>query len=305
MKALIADDDALFRVLIGVVLKQRGHEVFETDNGDDALELIEREKCGIVLTDWMMPGLDGLELCRRIRSSEEFRHIYIIMITANEGAESFLHGMDAGADDFISKPINHPELVARIRVAERLVDLHEDMRALNLRLENLAQTDGLTGLANRRLLDQRLDHDWRLAGRTLMPISVVMCDIDYFKRLNDSAGHLAGDQCLQAVAEELRATAKRTTDLAARYGGEEFALLLPNTPYEQGVQLAETFRQRVLDRRIPHPDSPVGPHVSVSIGVAAPAISPEGDAKDFLRTADSALYRAKMSGRNSVEGSLH
>jgi diguanylate cyclase (GGDEF)-like protein len=248
-----------------------------------------------LLLDRRLPDGDGVELCREIRSKNP--HGYILILTGDATKESKLQGFDCGADDYVTKPFNIEELMARIRAGVRIVELQKALLASNQRLEELARTDPLTGLPNRRAFDRELPLRFQHSRRYGRPLSVVMIDIDHFKAINDQYGHPAGDAVLKKLARILHACT-RDSDFVARIGGEEFVVLLPETPLLESLQFAEKIRAAVAAADF----SSIGPdRVTVSIGVGNVPHSHLDSAEALLAAADVALYRAKENGRNRVE----
>jgi len=310
IKILIVDDEIAAIQMLRKTLNGMG-ELFYAMGGQEALDRVRQEAVDLVLLDANMPGLDGYATCRLLQ--QDFPEIPVIFITAASDFASEVRALDAGALDFISKPIN--PLVVRARV-----NVHLQLKAQSDLLRNLTILDPLTGIHNRRALDERLVMEWRRAQRNHHPLALLMIDIDHFKGYNDHYGHIQGDDCLQQVAEAIAGLVKRAGDLVARYGGEEFAVLLAETSQEEALTLAERIRATVEALSIPHAASSTGPVVSLSIGVAvctplppkgeelapwAPADNPEQEsgihlAKDLFDQADKALYAAKLAGRNRV-----
>ncbi|SIN84373.1 response regulator receiver modulated diguanylate cyclase [Singulisphaera sp. GP187] len=292
MKILVADDESTPALFLRRTLERLGHEVVVASNGLEAWERLQADAFRLVITDWMMPGLDGLDLCRRIRGRGDSSYIYIILLTAREGLQDRLAGLTAGADDFLSKPMDPAELAARVGIAGRIVAMQEELERKNVQLAELATTDGLTGLKNRRCFDEALTTACSFAVRCGYPLSLMMFDVDHFKTLNDSFGHPAGDSVLATLAEILRSET-RDHDVVARYGGEEFTVLLPATVAEEASQLADRLRMTVRN----HPWSQRA--VTVSAGVATTGADlATGPA--LLEAADRALYHSKRSGRDRV-----
>jgi diguanylate cyclase (GGDEF)-like protein len=312
-RIIVVEDEPATRKLLQRQLSSAGYDVTAYTDGRAALDPITAMNSGIVLADWSMPEMDGLQLCGAIRELEAMQalgNIYFILLTANDSKEQTIAGLDAGANDYLTKPYHQGELLARIQVGARMLKLQEEllqrtiefqkantqMAILTRRLEELANTDTLTGLANRRCLFDRFADLWQLAARHGHPLSCVMFDVDRFKLTNDSFGHDAGDQVLREVADALRESARRP-DLCGRLGGEEFVIICPATPRDGAAALAERVRARLSAATIPYNGRIL--HVTVSCGVAErtdATSSPE----DLLREADTMLYRAKASGRNQT-----
>jgi diguanylate cyclase (GGDEF)-like protein len=272
------------------------YDVLCATSGKEALELAQSERPDLILLDVRMPGMDGYQVCARLKSDPATSATPIIFITAMSQEEDEQTGLDIGAIDYITKPFKPHIVRARVRN-------HLELKRYHDLLEGLSMRDGLTGVANRRHFDQCMEKEWRRALRSGMPISVIMIDIDLFKHYNDACGHLAGDDCLRKVAGALAAGAARPADLLARYGGEEFACILPETDLHGACVVAENLRQRVIDLAIPHPSSTVAGCVTVSLGVSTRIPTAETGPQKLLKTADSYLYQAKKAGRNQWKSS--
>jgi diguanylate cyclase (GGDEF)-like protein len=287
---LLIVDDAMENIQILNHVLGGEHEVLFAMSGARALELARQHQPDLILLDAVMPGMDGYEVCAALRASPEVRGIPVIFVTALTTPEDETRALEAGAVDFITKPFNVAVVRARVRTHLTLKRQSDAMRELTL-------TDALTGVANRRSFNDAIDNEWRRCGRAQAPLSVIMVDIDHFKRYNDAYGHQAGDACLVQVADAMRSCAGRPPDLLARYGGEEFIILLPQV----GAQGAETVAKRILAAvralAIPHRMSSAGESVTVSLGVAT-AVPGKGSCDALVRTADNALYQAKEAGRN-------
>ena len=271
------------------------HQVLMATSGEQALELCARQQPDLVLLDVVMPGTDGHEVCRRLKADPATRDIPVIFVTAHSDETAEAQGLDLGAVDFISKPINPKIVRARVRT-------HLTLKAQSDLLRQWAYIDGLTGVFNRRHFDERLAHSWARAERIGGDLSVVLLDVDHFKRFNDRYGHQAGDDCLRRVATTLRSCLSRPGDLVARYGGEEFVCLLPDTGLAGALDVARELGAAVRAQRIEHVDSAVAPMVTVSLGVCSKDGSIAGSAQALLREADSQLYRAKSLGRDQACG---
>lgn len=290
MDILIAEDDTTSRLSLEMTLRKLGHQVTAVDNGRAALEAWQRQPFPLLISDWMMPGLDGLELCRAIRATQRQQYTYILMLTALGGKTNYLAGMEAGADDFITKPFDEDLLQARLHAACRFLRLHEE-------LCRDAAHDRLTGLLNRGaildFLQQTLDRQARDGGST----AVLLVDLDHFKSINDTHGHLSGDAVLVEAAQRMRALL-RPYDRIGRYGGEEFLVVLPASDVEQAAGVAERIRAAVAAGPVRTPTTQLP--VSASLGVAE-ARGEQVDMQALIASADAALYRAKQGGRNRVE----
>ncbi|WP_372879756.1 diguanylate cyclase [Spongiibacter marinus] len=271
------------------------HEVFMATSGEQALALCRDKQPDLVLLDVIMPDMDGLETCQRLKEDADTADIPVIFVTSQNSPEEETHGLEVGAVDFISKPVN--PAVVRARVKTQLT-----LKAQTDALRMLASLDGLTGVPNRRIFDERLDAEWRACRRSASPLSLLMVDVDHFKLYNDHYGHLDGDQCLKSIASALASSVERGRDMLARFGGEEFVCLLPDTDLEGAKHIAEKLRQAVEGLAIPHVESKTAATVTVSLGVATTAQCDALEPPDLLKVADEQLYLAKQSGRNRVCG---
>lgn len=261
----------------------------------------------LILMDINMPDIDGIEATRIIKADPCLQDIPIILISASDEMSTLERGFEAGAIDYISKPVDLIELRARARAALRLKEEMDRRKARELELEELknkfemlSNLDGLTGIPNRRRFDVVFEHEWLRARREQEPLSLLMLDIDFFKKYNDSYGHVQGDTCLRAVAAAVKSALHRPADLAARYGGEEFALLLPNTEAQGAMAIAKQLKEGVAALQIEHYASEISPYVTVSIGGSCAVANTSMEARDLLDAADKALYDAKASGRNTI-----
>ncbi|MCS6910295.1 MAG: diguanylate cyclase [Anaerolineales bacterium] len=300
MKILIVDDDPVLRQILQTYLSRAGYEVALAEDGRVAWEMWQKEHTRLIITDWMMPVMDGPELIRRVRGASFPHYTYIIMLTAKEGKSDVIFGLEAGADDYLTKPFNTGELRARISIGERILNLETNLSQALARMEELATHDPVTGLLNRRALYTHAEAELNRAQRDRKPLSFVMLDIDHFKQVNDQHGHLLGDKALHAVATTL-AQNKRPYDWAGRWGGEEFLLVLPATDSQEAALVAERLRVSIQETRVPLPN---GGAISVqaSLGVATSTFEPgKAYTLDLLvHQADEALLRAKREGRNRV-----
>jgi diguanylate cyclase (GGDEF)-like protein len=302
---LVVDDDNATRVAIAGELDRIGHRVLEADSAEWALELFRRHRPDLVLLDIEMPGLDGYWAAQAMREAEPGGWTPIIFLTALYRDESVWRGIEAGGDDYLIKPVStvvlHAKLHAMQRIRnmrKRLVQLSDELREANSQLKQLTQVDPLTGLLNRRALDTRLQSALEHSRRERRPLTLMLCDIDHFKRYNDALGHLQGDGCLRSVAHLLAETCQRPLDCAARFGGEEFALVLPDTPRSGAQTFARGLMRMLAQAAIPHPDSEVSDHITLSGGITTCVADENTTAEALLLRADDALYTAKMQGRN-------
>ena len=312
-RIIFAEDEPASRALLSRQLESAGYDAIACANGQEALDAIRAEGSGIVIADWMMPELDGLELCALVRelgAMKTLGSVYFILLTANSDKESIVRGLDAGADDYLTKPYHPKELLARIRAGVRIMELQEQavrsqievhkvnaqLAVLNQKLDRLANTDVLTGLANRRRLFERFAEVWSLAERKERALSCVMLDVDRFKRVNDDHGHKTGDLVLKQIAAVLDRHV-RQYDICGRFGGEEFLIVCPETELAGAAALAERIRLAVADLAIEADRVTIRP--TISAGVAQMDAGHETpDA--VIAAADSMLYRAKESGRDRV-----
>ncbi|HEX2061303.1 MAG TPA: diguanylate cyclase [Thermoanaerobaculia bacterium] len=294
----IVDDDAAIRRLVRLFLRRAGFETIECTTGTEAREMLLSQPWDLAILDRRLPDMDGVVLAHELKSNSELRTRYIIMLTGEAEQEDKVQGLELGADDYITKPFQYPELLARIRAGKRIVDLQKELVETNKRLELLSITDGLTKLHNHRYLQDELARAFEESQRYQRPLSLAMIDIDFFKKVNDSYGHAVGDDVLKCAAKLYR-NSVRSTDLVARYGGEEFAIMMPETSLNDAIAFAEKLRGLVES----HPmETQIGPlPITVSIGVASVPHSRIHSAKELVVAADKALYRAKKNGRNQVQ----
>ena len=298
-RLLLVEDEPTQQLAMRRVLSRAGYEVDTAPNGGHALEMIRTGLYQLVLSDWEMPGMDGVTLCRRVREAK-LPSVYILLLTSHGAVAHAVEGLRAGANDFIRKPADEAELLARLDAGRRVVLLEQSLRDANAQIERLSVTDPLLGIFNRRYLHSRLDQEVARARRYGAPLALIMSDLDHFKSINDSYGHQAGDAVLQHVAALAGSTLRQATDWMARYGGEEFVIVLPETRAPGATAVAEKIR--LLCEQTPAELAVGRIQVTASFGVAAidpaDASDPDGDA--LLRDADKALYESKRRGRNLV-----
>lgn len=288
---LLVDDVPANIQTLNQILKDEYQTLFAT-NGANALELAASRIPDLILLDVMMPGMDGYEVCKRLKADPLTTDIPIIFVTAMSTMENEETGLELGAIDYITKPVLPPIVKVRVRN-------HLELKRRGDLLKELSLRDGLTGIANRRRFDEQLDIEWQRCLRNNLPLSLVMIDIDHFKKFNDHYGHLEGDECLKQITTTLAKTVHRPADLVARYGGEEFVCVMPETDLEGAQLLAEKFRAAVYDLQLPHESSTLGV-VTISLGLATSYPSLTGKKSKLIENADIALYEAKESGRNCV-----
>jgi two-component system cell cycle response regulator len=306
VKVLIADDSAVSRLILEKALASLGHETVTAGDGQEAWERFLSFQPDVVLSDWLMPGVDGIELCRRIRTHDADRYAYFVLLTAMTEVEHAVTAMTAGADDFMVKPLDRVALEATLIAARRVTALHDELRdqrsklvRLNSLLYDDARRDPLTLLGNRLRLSEDLAGATARVERYRHSYCLAMYDIDYFKRYNDQLGHPAGDEALRNVAQAL-AGAVRAGDMVYRYGGEEFLVLLPEQSLATATTALDRLRVAVQDLALPHPDNLPSGVVTISGGIAESTPAKPLAVDEWLRRADVALYRAKALGRNRV-----
>lgn len=296
MEILIADDDPISLRMLSKLVQGLGHDPVCFENGVRAYRHLREGSVRIAVLDWMMPGMTGPEICNRLRSEDPSRILYIIIVTAMEGANEVSRALEKGASDYVTKPFERSELKARIGVGVRTVSLEMQLEELNRRLARLARTDSLTGLLNHAAILDELREQLESAGAGTPPTSVLMLDLDRFKKINDSFGHQAGDKILVRLAEALL-RACRENDSAGRYGGEEFLMILPRTGSEEALEMGDRIRLEIQE--MDHGDLDEELTTTVSVGVAT-SESASPSSENLISRADSALYKAKQDGRNLV-----
>lgn len=299
MKVLIADDDSISRTLVKALLSKWGYEVLEAEDGEDAWRILQEDDSPrLVVVDWMMPGIDGPELCRRLRVSGDENYHYIILLTGRDSKEDTIGGLNAGADDYITKPFIPQELEVRLRAGRRILDLQESLQAALEMMRHQAQHDPLTGILNHgqilKVLEQELTRSKRQNGN----LAVIMGDLDHFKKVNDTFGHVAGDAVLVEVARRMKNDI-RIYDALGRYGGEEFLLILPGCAAEEAKQIAGRILKSIQDDPILFQEHVI--FVTISLGLAFYQAGVNTPLIDIVQAADNALYQAKQNGRNRFE----
>jgi diguanylate cyclase (GGDEF)-like protein len=301
LKVLVADDSAVYRKLVEQAFSDADYSLLIARSGGEAIELLDQHAPAIVITDWVMPDLTGIELCERIRSGTENAYTYVIILTSVSAKENVVKGLAAGADDYLTKPFHPEELLARVEVGRRLVELHRQVEAKNRLLEELALTDSLTGLPNRRAIDEWAPRQLSGAARHGFPFWVVMADLDNFKNVNDSSGHDAGDTVLKRFSEILKTNSRRS-NICGRIGGEEFLFVLTHADKENVASVVERIRRQFEEQDFFFGDRVV--KVTASFGISGFQGSPGTSPPNFsalLSQADLALYTAKHRGRNRIE----
>jgi diguanylate cyclase (GGDEF)-like protein len=299
MKILVAEDDLVTRRMLEAYLGKWGYEVVMVADGQQAWQLLQQEHAPrLALLDWMMPEMDGMSICREVRRLEIQPYIYLILLTARKYHEDIIAGLEAGADDYLTKPFDPIELRARLRAGARVVELQDNLIEAREALREQAMHDPLTQLLNRRATLDFLLTELNRATRDLKPLTVMMVDIDHFKSINDRYGHPAGDGVLCEVSRRLRASL-RAYDIVGRFGGEEFLVVAPGCDMSPGLMRAERLREVVCSQPVTLKDLSI--NVTVSVGVASVPEPKPQDLEAMLSAADKALYRAKEGGRNRVE----
>ena len=316
-KILVVDDSSNNIELLTVILTLQGYKVKQVE--EVAIELVITELPEIILLGVSQPGMNGFEACQKLKADSATKDIPIIFISSLDETSCKLKAFEYGASDYITKPFQIEEVIARIDNQLQISRLKTELKTKNARLERelykrklvekklldlnqqlgkLAAVDGLTQVANRRIFDEFLTREWQRGKREKHSLALILCDIDYFKLYNDSLGHQSGDFCLRRVARTITKMVKRPADLVARYGGEEFAIILPQTSPQNALKVAETIRLKIKQLALPHPESLVSRYVSLSLGVTSIVPQQKYTQKQLLVTADKALYQAKKRGRD-------
>lgn len=294
LRILVADDDRFSRMLLARSLQAWGHEVEQAEDGDSAVAALTRDggpEVGII--DWMMPGRDGPDVCRAVRDADIEPYRYLLLLTSRSDQEDLVAGLNAGADEYLRKPFDPNELRARLRVGQRLLNLQQELIEARDALHIQATQDALTGILNRRSLLDRLADEHARARRRRSGVGVLVVDLDHFKLVNDTYGHLAGDAVLRAAATRM-SIGLRPYDLLGRYGGEEFLLVVPDCSATGLAAVAERVRRTLAES----PVSAEGHEIAVSASVGGAWTEGDGDGNSLIREADEALYEAKRAGRN-------
>jgi two-component system cell cycle response regulator len=300
---LLAEDDPVTRMLMTRFLKKAGYEVDAVANGAEALDKMTKRYYPMLVTDWEMPKMDGAALCKAVRNMQLDGYVYALLLTARDSKEHIIAGLEAGADDYLIKPVHEAELIARLNAGRRILTLEHSLRVANHRNRILSITDALTGAYNRRYLMEQLPRELERCRRYAYPLSVLMCDIDHFKQINDEHGHVAGDDVLQQFASRAQKFIRSNSDWVARYGGEEFLIVLPETAHDGAMAVAEKIRTLIAATPFVTRcgDAPITASFGVvSTGPNGPDITLKVDT--IIRIADECLYRCKQDGRNRTFG---
>ncbi len=307
LKVLMVEDSKVAIKAISGFLEEVGVQPLIAETGRAAIELYQRELPDIILLDIMLPDIDGFEVAKEVRKlqgKDDWTAIIFLSVMSKD--EDLAKGIEAGGDDYLMKPVGRVVLQAKVaamyrlvRMQRALVKLTEQLNLANHELHRVSMTDGLTGIANRRLFDELLVREWSRCARIQKPLSIVMLDVDHFKEFNDKYGHQAGDECLKMIAKEIAKAVPRGSDLAARYGGEEFVLILGETDAEGARMVANRIRLQVAELKMANEDSP-HKYVTVSCGISTVLPSDDKPVEKLVKSADNALYLAKRQGRNTA-----
>ncbi len=303
---LIVDDNPTNLQVLSQLLKKAGYKTRVAMDGESAIEQVRSDPPELILLDVQMPGIDGFKTCQKLKEDRSIQDIPVIFITALADLENKVKGLSIGAVDYITKPFQHEEVLARVKVhlmirflTQKVQEQSLALQLANHELHRLANLDGLTEVANRRRFDEYFDQEWRRSRRDCLPLSLILCDIDYFKNYNDYYGHQAGDVCLRQVAQSISKTLLRPGDVVARYGGEEFAIILPNTPSEGAVHVAKLLQAQIERLNIEHAQSKVSSRITLSLGITTILPDASQEAHMLVAAADKALYASKAKGRNT------
>ena len=298
MRVLIADDDDVLRRILQVRLTRWGYEIVEARDGLEAYRILDgSEAPKLAILDWIMPGMDGVEVCKEIRQRENHPYTYLLLLTSKHRKEDLIAGMEAGADDYIAKPFDPEELKLRLRAGRRILDLQAELLAARETLRYQATHDSLTGLLNRRAVLDALRNELERAGRQGSPLCLMLGDLDHFKDINDSFGHSIGDAVLTETAQRMRASL-RVYDTVGRYGGEEFLFILPGCDSQNAMNQAKRLHACIANHPINLPRAAIS--CSISLGVVVKHNVMVEDLEFLIQAADAALYKAKRQGRNQV-----
>jgi two-component system cell cycle response regulator len=299
MKVLAAEDNPVFQSMLRSMLTKWGYEAVIARDGNEAWRALQAEDGPrLAILDWMMPGIDGVEICRRVRAAPREPYLYILLLTARTESQDLVAGMEAGADDYLTKPFIAHELRVRLRAGQRILDLQQELVVAREELRVQATHDNLTGLLNRGSILEILQTELVRASRDRQPVSVLMADVDRFKLINDTRGHQAGDVVLRDTAARMK-SAMRRYDSVGRYGGEEFLMVLPGCDGDGAAAQAERIREAIA--REPYMAAGKSIAATASIGFSWRPKPGVDDAEALIREADVALYMAKAQGRNCVQ----
>ncbi|MDM8526084.1 diguanylate cyclase [Desulfococcaceae bacterium HSG8] len=300
---LIVEDSKTQALYLKISLERQGYQVAVARNGREGLALLQKHFFPVVITDWIMPEMDGFEFCRTVRRWDFPGYVYIILLTTKDSKNDIIAGLKAGADDYLIKPVDEAELAARLNTAKRIIKLEYTLRKRSEEVALLSVTDPLTKAYNRRYLNKNLPLALRHAFRYEHPLSIIICDIDYFKKVNDRYGHQAGDRVLEEFSRYLMQAVRKGTDWVTRYGGEEFLVVLPETNLKGGYRAAERYRHLISKKTILYQKEKI--NITASFGVACAYPSEDGEEvkmESLIEAADRCLYQAKEDGRNCSVG---
>ncbi len=300
---LIVEDNLLMRRILEGYLWEIGHHAVVAENGRHALELMSETYFPIVITDWVMPEMDGLELCRAIRSAGFHGYVYLILLSSQDKKADLIKGLDAGADEYLVKPVSPAELVVRLKTAARILKLESSLKKSYEEIKILSTKDPMTKIFNRGYLDERLPQEVKRTFRFERPLSIILFDIDHFKIINDTFGHQVGDRVIQDCVACVKQSIRGEIDWLARYGGEEFIIVLPETNLDGAVVAAERFRRTIVEQTTIVDGRAI--RITASFGVASftPVHQKENlnKSRELIEKADQCLYQAKNEGRNRVK----
>jgi diguanylate cyclase (GGDEF)-like protein len=296
---LLVEDSPTQALKLKLMLQDSGYHVTIAGNGEEGLALLEKRRFPVVITDWVMPKMDGETFCKEVRRRTYEDYTYILLLTGKRESEDIVRGLESGADDYLVKPPDRLELIARLKTAHRIISLERSLKERANEILRLTLTDALTGACNRRYLDEQLPRDLRRASRYGHPFSLIMTDIDLFKQVNDRHGHLVGDHALRRFVEVIGEGLREGCDWIARFGGEEFAIGLPETDTTGAHEVAERLREALSQTEMEGADGAFSVTASFGVATVAPEdISLESGMEDLLKVADGCLYEAKRTGRN-------
>ncbi len=299
---LIAEDNPVSRGLLEKSLIKAGHQVVTTQDGQEAFDVFSETFFPMVLTDWMMPGMNGVELCKAIRNYASESYVYIVFLTSKDSKEDIVIALESGADDYLVKPFHNAELMARLKTGKRILQLEKSLKKANADIKTLSITDQLTQVFNRGYMMVRLPEEVGRAKRYNHALSLIMCDIDHFKKINDSFGHLAGDEVLRSVADSFMEIIRCDVDWVARYGGEEFLIVLSETSAEGALEVAERLKCLLIKKIIRAENHDISITASFGVVTFDPSVTKKVSTEVLIREVDKYLYQAKEEGRNRVVG---
>ncbi len=307
MKVLIVDDSRMYLSMLDAYVQDIGHETLLASNGKDAIQIYHQEKPDLILLDVTMPDMDGYEVAKKIRACQRRVWLPIIFLSALIEDKDVLRGIEAGGDDYITKPASQVVIQAKVhamqriaKMSQKLIQTSGQLKKANQKLHTMSMVDGLTDISNRRCFDLILHKEWQRGIRNHQELTLMMIDIDHFKYYNDEYGHQQGDDCLIQVAQHLKNSCKRPSDVVARYGGEEFAVILPDCNPQNSRIMGDKLCQGIETLKIPHAKSPTAQHITISVGMATMLPQKNHQSDKLIQAADKALYQAKALGRNRV-----